>query len=138
MAGEVEMRVNQRDWKRPLAWAIAAYLFSAVMITVPDRTIQTPSDILMSSLLLSFAYALIASIAGTIRTFLTKNKSNIHIPFYNSTKIRSTQAIGLFILGMFAKAFAYDLALFGVIAKLFCGFACVQRLWPDARSIDLK
>lgn len=117
-----------KDWKRPAAWAIAAFSFFAILTPIADRTVDTASERIMASLLIGFGYAVLFGIAGTVRTLLSRRESDVMIPFVSATSKRSLAFFVASILGMAMKAF-----LSGFIVW-FVGFAALGSLWVTRKD----
>ena len=122
---------SARDWKRPISWGIATFGFTSIAGRIPSVDIKEPIDILLSSTLVAFAFAIVASFIGALRTFAVKSPSRILVPFLSAPRSRSLQAMAIWMVGMVAKVFLYDLGLVGVVVMFVAAFAAVQRLWPD-------
>ena len=126
---------GKRDWKRPFSWSVAALIFGSVTTMTPTVDINNAMDVLAVSFLLGLTCAVAAMAMGACRTALTNKPSKILIPFYSAPRVRSLQAIGLWITGMILKVMSIHLGAIGVISMLVVAFLAVQRLWPDEKLI---
>jgi hypothetical protein len=112
-----------RDWKRPAAWAIAAFAFFSIATVITDRTVDTASKRIAFSLLMGFGFAAIFGIAGIIRTLFSRRDSYVMIPFVSAGAKRSVTFIALFIIGLIMKAF-----MAGILVQLM-GFLALGTIW---------
>lgn len=105
------LAARKRDWTRLLTWPLVA-LFLGTMAISPeiarlnDGTIIS-FDIILTTLLVSLGYCLIALVAAFVRILLSNRKSRLGLPFGRLSMRRSLGIIGLLVCALSIKAYGF-------------------------------
>lgn len=105
------LAIGKRDWTRLATYPLVALFLGTMAISpdiarLSDNTI-IPFDIILTTLLVSLGYCIVAFIAAALRCLLSNRKFRLGMPFIRLSTHRSFGIIGLLICGLSIKAYGY-------------------------------
>lgn len=102
---------NVRDWTRLGTWPLVGFALAVIVISprqveLSDGTVLA-GDILLATLIMGGAYAIVAALAAALFTTVSKKPSTLNLPFSRLTWERSLVMLGSLLIAFAIKGFGY-------------------------------